>query len=240
VVSRTLQAYYHERYGLDPTYIPNGTSLRQPGTISHLPAWGLDLSSYVLFLGRFSPEKNCDLLIDAYEKIDTPVKLVLAGGASHSSAYVEKLRRHESDRIRFLDWVSGEALDELITNAMLFVLPSDLEGLSLALLDAMGAGVCVLASDVPENREVLDGVGFCFRRGDARDLERMLRYLISATPERQAAGERARQRIRENYLWDDVAREVEQFYRQLAGRKPPAGITPFLSSKPRPRSDRAA
>ena len=51
-------------------------------------------------------------------------------------------------------------MDELLTNAMLFVLPSDLEGLSLALLDAMGAGVCVLASDIPENREVVDGSGF--------------------------------------------------------------------------------
>jgi glycosyltransferase involved in cell wall biosynthesis len=62
-----------------------------------------------------------------------------------------------------LDWTSGEALDELLTNAMLFVLPSDLEGLSLALLDAMGAGLCVLTSNVPENREVVDGAGFTFR-----------------------------------------------------------------------------
>ena len=86
------------------------------------------------------------------------MKLVLAGGSSHSDAYVESLRRHESDRIRFLPWVSGEDLDELLSNAALFVLPSDLEGLSLALLDAMAAGVCVLTSDIPENSEVVDGV----------------------------------------------------------------------------------
>ena len=94
-------------------------------------------------LGRFSPEKNCDLLIDAFEKAQTPIKLVLAGGSSHTEKYVAHLRKHESDQIKFLDWLSGDALEEVLTNAALFVLPSDLEGLSLALLDAMGCGrVC--------------------------------------------------------------------------------------------------
>jgi len=76
---------------------------------------------------------------------------VLAGGSSHTEKYVAHLREHESDQIKFLDSLSGDALEEVLTNAALFVLPSDLEGLSLALLDAMGAGGCVLASDVPEN-----------------------------------------------------------------------------------------
>ena len=119
--------------------------------------------------------------------MDTPVKLVLAGGSSHSEAYTRRLRQHQSDKVRVLDWVSGEALDELLTNAMLFVLPSDLEGLSLALLDAMGAGVCVLASDIPENRELVEGAGFTFRSGDQNDLERMLRLLISEPEIRKAA-----------------------------------------------------
>src|ERR1017187_5536048 len=74
------------------------------------------------------------------------------------------------ERVKMLDWISGEALDELLTNAMLFVLPSDVEGLSLALLDAMGAGLCVLTSDVPENREAVEDAGFTFRRGDVSDL----------------------------------------------------------------------
>jgi len=77
-------------------------------------------------------------LIQADEQMDTPVNLVLAGGASHAEAYDKRLRRHQSDRVRILDWVSGEGLDERLTNAMLFVLASDLENLSLALLHAMG------------------------------------------------------------------------------------------------------
>ena len=111
----------------------------------------------------------------------------MAGGSSYSDDYIDELRKHQSDRVRLLDWVSGEALDELLTNAMLFVLPSDLEGLSLALLDAMGAGVCVLTSDIPENCEVVEGAGFTFRHGDVTDLQRMLGLLIGDQRVRQAA-----------------------------------------------------
>ncbi len=145
--------------------------------------------------------------------------MVLAGGSSHSDRYAKKMLAHQSENIRILDWVSGEALDELLTNAMLFVLPSDMEGLSLALLDAMGAGVCVLASDVPENRELVDdGSGFTFRHGDQNDLERMLRLLISEPQVRQAAAAKARERVWQHYLWGRVAREIEGVYLTLAAR----------------------
>jgi glycosyltransferase involved in cell wall biosynthesis len=169
-------------------------------------------------MGRFSPEKNCHLLIEAYEKIETPVKLVLAGGSSHSDAYASELGEHRSDRIRLLDWVSGDALEELLTNALLFVLPSDLEGLSLALLDAMGAGICVLTSDIPENCEVVEDAGFTFRRGDVDDLERMLRMLLSDPQVREAAGRRAQERVRRGYLWPQIAADIERTYLTLTGR----------------------
>ena len=220
VVSRTLQDYYRTHYETETVYVPNGTTLRPRRVTQKLREWGLETGAYILFLGRFSPEKNCDLLIHAFEQIDTPVKLVLAGGSSHSDTYVKLLRQHQGDRVRLLDWVSGEALDELLTNAMLFVLPSDMEGLSLALLDAMGAGVCVLASDIPENRELVDGAGFTFRHGDREDLERMLRLLISEPEVRKAAASKAREKVWEHYLWSRVAREIESVYLDLAAVKP--------------------
>ncbi len=122
-----------------------------------LAEWELTPDNYILYLGRFSPEKNCHLLIDSFEDVSTGMKLILAGGSSHSDSYVESLRRRESERVRLLPWTSGEDLDELLSNAAVFVLPSDLEGLSLALLEAMAAGVCVLTSDIPENQEVVAG-----------------------------------------------------------------------------------
>ncbi len=179
--------------------------------------WGLEPGKYVLFLGRFSPEKGCHLLVEAFEQIDTDVKLVMAGAASYCDEYSRELRTHASDRIRMLDWVSGETLDELLTNAMLFVLPSDLEGLSLALLDAMGAGLCVLTSDVPENCEVVDGAGFTFQRGSAADLADRLRFLIANPAVREAAGRTARNRIAEQYQWQKIAEDIEKTYSTIHG-----------------------
>jgi glycosyltransferase involved in cell wall biosynthesis len=147
------------------------------------------------------------------------VQLVMAGASSYCDDYSSKLRAHVSDSIHMLDWVSGETLDELLTNAMIFVLPSDLEGLSLALLDAMGAGLCVLTSDVPENREVVDEAGFTFKRGDAVDLAERLKFLIANPTVREAAGRAAKRRIREKYQWDKIAAEIEKVYLHVLGWK---------------------
>jgi len=220
VVSQALQRHYQTAYGIQPTYVPNGSMIRKRVAPSQIPEWGLEPDNYILFLGRFSPEKNCHLLVEAYERLDTSAKLVLAGGSSHTNAYVDDLRKHQSEQVLFLDWVHGAALDELLTNAALFVLPSDIEGLSLALLDAMGASVCVLTSNIPENREVIEGTGFTFQPGDANDLARMLRFLLSDPQARAAAGRSAQARVRERYLWPRIVTEIGHSYVELTDRTP--------------------
>ncbi len=219
VVSRTLQSYYQEAYGRETCYVPNGGVLRGRRSADKIFEWGLEPDQYILFLGRFSPEKGCHLLVEAYEKLQTDVKLVMAGASSYCDEYSGRLRRHASDRFKMLDWVSGPALDELLTNAMIFVLPSDLEGLSLALLDAMGAGVCVLASDVAENKEAVAEAGFTFRRGDAADLAKRLSFLIANPAVREAAGQAAIRRVREHYQWPKIAERVERLYFETMGWK---------------------
>ena len=215
VVSRTLQEHYRSRYATECSYIPNGTQIRRRRIAGFLESVGLKPNDYVLFLGRLSPEKNCHLLIDAFEKLDTPVKLVFGGGSSHTDDYVARLHQRQSERIKFLNWLSGDALEEVLTNASVFVLPSDIEGLSLALLDAMGGGVCVLASDVPENMEAMGGDGFAFKHGDVYDLQRMLALLLSNPVARENAGRRAQERIRQQYLWETVVTEMQSVYSSL-------------------------
>jgi glycosyltransferase involved in cell wall biosynthesis len=217
VVSRALQKLYREGYGVETSYVPNGGVLRERRLPDKILDWGLEPGKYILFLGRFSPEKGCHLLIEAYEKLQTDVKLVLAGASSYCDDYSRQLQTHASERIKMLDWVSGAALDELLTNAMVFVLPSDLEGLSLALLDAMGAGLCVLSSDVAENREAVDAAGFTFRRGDVADLADRLRFLLANPAVREAAGQAAKRRVREHYQWSTIAAEIERVYFEMMG-----------------------
>jgi glycosyltransferase involved in cell wall biosynthesis len=217
VVSQTLHQRYREQHGVDSFYVPNGATLRRKREPRKMVDWGLTPGKYILFLGRFSPEKGCHLLVEAYERLRTDVNLVMAGASSYCDDYSRKLRSHASDQIKILDWVSGEALDELLTNAMLFVLPSNMEGLSLALLDAMGAGLCVVASDVPENREVVMDAGYTFRRGDAGDLADRLSFLIANPALREAAGRAAKARVLEHYLWPKIAGEIERAYFKVLG-----------------------
>jgi len=217
VVSRTLQQHYRQQYKRDTIYVPNGAALAPRRLPRKLIEWDLLADNYVLFLGRFSPEKNCHLLIDAFETLNTDMKLVLAGGSSHSDSYAAGLRRHASDQVRFLPWVSGSDLEELLSNAALFVLPSEIEGLSLALLDAMAAGVCVLTSDIPENNEVVEGAGFTFHRGNQADLERMLDLLIHNPELRRQSAARERERIQGQYRWPEIARLIENAYYNVLG-----------------------
>jgi glycosyltransferase involved in cell wall biosynthesis len=204
--------------------------------------WGLTPDKYILFLGRFSPEKNCHLLTQAYDQLVTSAKLVFAGGSSHTDEYADELRRHQSDHIMFLDYVSGDAFNALLTNAALFVLPSDLEGLSLALLEAMGAGVCVLTSDIPENREVVEDAGFTFRAGDVGDFARMMGLLLTEPEIRAMAGRSAKQRILQLYQWPRIARRIASVYNELIGEKP-ARKQPMAERRlraPKPGSRRVA
>ena len=214
VVSRTLQQHYRCRYGVETVYIPNGTNPIAENLV-FFPHQSALAEPYILFLGRFSPEKNCHLLIAAYEKLQTPVHLIMAGGNSCSQAYCRQLRAHISPQLRFRGWVSGMDRDDLLRNALLLVLPSDLEGLSLVLLEAMAAGVCVLASDIPENQEVIQDAGFTFAQGNVDDLARMLQLLIADPGLRRAAAERARIRVRENYLWGDIVAEIDRTYQRM-------------------------
>jgi glycosyltransferase involved in cell wall biosynthesis len=220
VVSRTLQQHYRQKHDHETIYVPNGATLAPRRIPRKLAEWKLLPENYVLYLGRLSPEKNCDLLIDAFRALNPRVKLVLAGGSSHSDSYVKSLRRYESDQIRFLPWVSENDLDELLSNAALFVLPSKIEGLSLALLDAMAAGVCVLTSDIPENIEVVVDAGFTFRNGDQADLQQKLELLICNPELRRESATRGRERIRDKYLWPQIAHSIEKSYYGLLNWPP--------------------
>ena len=231
VVSQALQRHYRIAYGVQTTYVPNGSIIRQRLPPSEILQWGLEPDNYILYLGRLSPEKNCHLLIEAYETLDTRAKLVLAGGSSYTNLYIDELRKHQSEQVLFLDWVYGLALDELLTNAALFVLPSDLEGLSLSLLDAMGAALCVLTSDIPENREVIQDTGFTFRPGDAADLARMLQLLLSDPRARALAGRKAQARVREHYLWPRIAAQIAHSYSELTNRTMEQNPCPVLAEE---------
>lgn len=223
VVSRTLSQYFDQKFGLIPQVIPNGTGVPIERAANKIRRFGLgaEHGRYVLFVGRLVPEKGCHFLLEAFSQLQDrfpDVKLVMAGGSSFSDSYVHELKRYESDRILFLDYVYGDVLEELWSNAYLVVQPSTVEGLSLTLLEALSYGRCVLTSDIPENIEVTGDDAVAFRRADVGDLRQQLERLL-AEPERVKSYEaRARRLVKEQFSWDHVVDRVEAvYYQALAG-----------------------
>ncbi|MFN8644334.1 MAG: glycosyltransferase family 4 protein [Candidatus Binatia bacterium] len=218
VVSRTLQEHYRARYGARVTWIPNGVDLEPSPPPREIRTLGLAGRDYFLFMGRLSPEKGVDVLIDAWRHLAGRARLVVCGGSSYTDGYIDHLRRQAPPGVLFPGVVGGRLRAELYAHAAAFVLPSTMEGLSVALLEAMGHGACVITTDIPENRELVDGVGMTFRVGDVVELGAALTRVLEA-PERAAQlGWMAQRRVRESYTWDQVARRTEAFYYDLLER----------------------
>ncbi|HTR97554.1 MAG TPA: glycosyltransferase family 4 protein [Candidatus Acidoferrales bacterium] len=218
VVSKTLREHFREHHHCDATFIPNGTNLPQLRPPKKLASLGLTPGRYVLFVGRLVPEKGVHYLCEAFNGIDTDMKLALVGGLSFTPDYVEMLRRFQSDRIRLLDYVFGESLEELWSNAYCVVQPSTMEGLSIALLEALSYGRCVLISDIPENMEVAEECALSFRSKDVGDLREKLERLIRHPELVADYGERAKRHILQHYSWDNVADATAELYRGLEKR----------------------
>ncbi|MCX5683135.1 MAG: glycosyltransferase family 4 protein [Planctomycetota bacterium] len=214
-VSPALRDHFIQRYGREVLVIPPGVDLKPCLPPEEIRRWGLTRNSYILYVGRLSMEKGADLLINAFRALSTPLRLVIVGD-SHDASYKTRLTAlaQNDPRIRFIGFAGGRLLQELYSNARLFVLPSLLEGLSLALLEAMSYSLPCLVSDIPENLTVLDDAGFTFRSGDARSLSERLAWLLGNPESCAAAGLQGQTLVRGRYTWDATTNRYESLYAQ--------------------------
>ena len=215
VVSHHLVNYYAQYAHANIAYIPNGVTLRPPVPPNHLTAFGLGHKNYILFVGRLSPEKGCHYLIEAFKGLDTHLKLVFVGDSTYVDDYIQMLRKDESDRILFLGFRTGEILEELFSNAYFYVLPSTIEGLSISLLEAMSYGNCVVASDIPENLELVEGHGFTFRSAHPDSLKQTMAYLMQHPTLVEETGKAAKDYVQKNFTWDMIAQSTESLYKSV-------------------------
>lgn len=218
VVSQHLKRYLEAHYHKEVIYIPNGVNIAEPLAAKQIhEKWGLCPRDYLLFASRLVPEKECHTLIQAFQSLETDKKLVIAGASWHSDDYVAKLKEmaQGNPRIIFTGWAEGEILNELYSNAYLYCLPSTIEGLSLALLEAMSYGLCPLVSDIPENLDVIEDNGVSFKTGDVQDLARCLRGLIENSEKTQRMGAFAREAVLAQYSWDRNCDDLERTYMEL-------------------------
>jgi glycosyltransferase involved in cell wall biosynthesis len=215
VVSKTLRDHFAAKGARNVHYVPNGTPLPPAVPADHAIRFGLDPGRYVLFVGRLVPEKGLHVLLRAHREAIPDWPLIVVGGGHFTEAYVESCRREANANVRFCGPVYGAELASIQQHATLVVAPSTLEGLSIALLEAMSFGRPVLGSDIPENLEVLDGVGESFRAGDAADLGRRLAELLAAPEHLRSMGRLGRARIEAEYDWERVADRTAALYESL-------------------------
>lgn len=182
-VSKQLQNYMQVGYDREAIYIPNSVSLPERTAPRLIKEYGLTSGGYYLIVSRLVPHKGVHHVIEAYERLaDEGVvlpKLVIVGGGSHTNSYVKQLHEmaESNPNVIMLGERHGVFLDELYSNAALFIQPSEMEGLSVALLEAMSYGLPVLVSDIAENKEVLSHVGRTFHNKDVADLGKQLQVI---------------------------------------------------------------
>lgn len=213
VLSRGVQEYFKSTYNRDTVFIPNGVSepeMREAQEIKKL--WGLEKDSYVLFLGRIVPEKGLRYLLEAWKGIKTDKKLVIAGGSSDTEAFMNELKAMSSDGVIFTGFQQGRVLEELYSNAYIYTLPSDLEGMPLSLLEAMSYGNCCVVSDIPECAKVVEDKAVVFPHASNEDLRSVLQELLDTpeTVERYKNG--AADFITAKYNWDSVVDRTLELY----------------------------
>ena len=215
VLSKAVQDYFMETYGRKTVFIPNGVSRPQLCDAQLVcQQYGVEKDGYILFLGRLVPEKGIHYLIEAFRSVKTDKKLIIAGGASDTDGYVAQLKEQAQgdERIVFAGFVQGQLLQELYSNAYIYVLPSDLEGMPLSLLEAMSYGNCCLTSDIEECARVMEEHGVTFPKGDATALAQTLQRLCddeNCVGQYKAA---AADYICEKYSWDEVVEQTIKLY----------------------------
>lgn len=217
VLSKGVQNYFRKTYGRETRFIPNGVNrpeIRQAKLVNEM--FGLTKDSYILFLGRLVPEKGIRYLIEAFKSVKTDKKLVIAGGSSDTDSFMQELKdlAKDDDRIIFTGFVQGRMLDELYSNAYIYTLPSDLEGMPLSLLEAMSYGNCCLVSDIPECTEVVEDKALIFKKSSVQDLSQKLQYACDCPEKVESMKKQAADFICKKYNWDDVVEETLKLYRR--------------------------
>ncbi len=222
VLSRDMQQYFLKEYGRKTIYIPNGirTIKQRKANLIHT-LWGLEGNDYILYVGRIVPEKGLHHLLRVFKTMNTDSRLVIAGTASGTKKYFEQVKEFAKDdpRIIFTGFVQGEALEELYSNAAVYCLPSDLEGMPLTLLEAMSCGRCCVTSDIPECTETLKGMGYVFQRGNTAELKEKLEFVLQNPEAREKYSNALIREVKVHHSWDAVVEQTLTVYDRVSEKK---------------------
>ncbi|MGK2848901.1 MAG: glycosyltransferase family 4 protein [Minisyncoccota bacterium] len=220
VISETLKQYAEKQYRKTFVCIPNGADVAFESDTTVLNQWDIRPKRYILSVSRLVGHKGIHYLMKAFNELEDTnqlpnnFKLVIVGSSAHSDEYMDFLHLLARGRqnIIFTGEQTGKNLEALFSHAYLFVQPSEDEGLSLALLEAMGHGLMPLVSDISANREAVNNTGAFFPSKNIEALKKQLAYFVNRPDEVNVLGQSAEARIQTHYSWDAIAERTLEVY----------------------------
>ncbi len=210
-----IRAYYRRRYGKDSTFIPYGAEAGREPSADILPELGLQPRRYFLYVSRFEPENNALMVRQAFEQVETDMKLALVGDAPYSDDYIRRVRNTADARVVIPGAIYGRPYRELLSHCFAYIHATEVGGTHPALVEAMGCGAMTLYLETEENKEVAADAGIPFRD----DLSDKIRWVLSL-PEAETERWRhcAIERVKQCYSWQTVTDAYEKLLLRLLGR----------------------
>ncbi len=217
VLSKSTQEYFKKTYDRETHYIPNGVVDPLPIEADVIEKkYGLKRNDYYLFLARIVPEKGLHYLLEAYRDLDTDKKLVIAGGSSHSDEYLERIKSivEQDKRIIMTGFVDGREREELFSNCIAYILPSDVEGMPLSLLEAMSYARKCIVSNIPEIVEVINEYGYIFEKSNSKSLLEQLQIILQTEDDCKDPGHCPHYNL-SCFNWDNITEKHKKVYSNI-------------------------
>ena len=210
-----VKKYFEERFRRSYLFVPYGSDVADPRNLAALEKYGIPRGGYFLFVGRFIPEKGIHYLIEAFHAVKTDKSLVIVGGSPNpNSEYERQLHAIQDPRIRFMGYVYGDEMLQLMKGAYCYVQPSDIEGLSPVILTAMGLAVPIICSNIPENRYAVGNTALLFEKGSIPSLKAQIEHALANPDGLAVLAEGSRKRARKYFSWETIVQYYEEIFSQ--------------------------
>ncbi len=220
--SRAIKKRYLEHFGRKTVYIPYGANPwpreKEHKNTNLLKRFGLKSDDYILFVSRMTPENKADLLVKAFKKAKTNLKLVLVGDAPYVDdykTYLNKLCKNDTRIIR-TGYLWGNDYRQISCHCRFFVLPSTIDGTRPVLLDQMAFGNCVLVANNPAQIEVVRNCGAYFDKENPEySLKNKIEELSNNYDLISKYRKLALQRVQNRYSWERITTQYEKLFLKM-------------------------
>jgi glycosyltransferase involved in cell wall biosynthesis len=223
-VSLPMANEYEEKWKKKIDYIPNGVEYNMPikreealKTLHHYGVAG----NYILFLaGRMDRTKGCHLLLKAFSEIKTDVKLVVVGDSQTDPDYYEKLKALANEKVHFIPFIADKGeIFGILSGAHIFIFPSTVEAMSMALLEAASLGVPIICSNIPSNKAVLPEQALFFRSEDVDDFKEKLEWALLHPEEMSTIGLKAQEWVKKEFSWDLISDKYDRLFQGVINHR---------------------